>query len=269
MLKWREKKRGADAPPRREVRGLSDYERYGEYNRGEDEEPEGPPPHRFFHLLGKSLSILCIAIIVVVFAVIGFRLIVAGYSPREMKQLTHTDALTAYAAALGGDPYVETQEIRVPFESEYLEAESLETTHLAESQNGWFYADHLLLVRDAGALQCSLRMNSHAAEEIAAQYGVPDFAIAETAFRFTLIDNLGRTYRPSVVSTDSALWYRYYKLCFDGVDFEGVSWMRLEIEVAGADMTVAEHPVLVICVYENHETYATFKEYSLSRKERF
>ncbi|MGM9608783.1 MAG: hypothetical protein ACI3XE_01005, partial [Eubacteriales bacterium] len=107
---------------------MSDYERYGEYNRGEDEEPEGPPPHRFFHLLGKSLSILCIAIIVVVFAVIGFRLIVAGYSPREMKQLTHTDALTAYAAALGGDPYVETQEIRVPFASEYLEAESLETT---------------------------------------------------------------------------------------------------------------------------------------------
>lgn len=248
---------------------MSDYERYGDYDRGEDEEPEGPPRSRFSRVLSRTLKILLAVILIAACLMLAFRMIFSGYYPREMKRLYHTDALVAYAATLEGQPTVETQDIRVPFESEILTVDKIEDMTAGKSQNGYFYADNLLLVREAGSLQCSLRLNQQAPKDIAAAYAVPDFTMSETAFVFTLRDNLGRTYEPVKILTDSALFYHYMKLCFDGLDFTDVSWLRLEIAVAGADMTEEGHPTLAVCVYENHEEYADFTSYRLRGDEKF
>ena len=248
---------------------MSDYERYGEYNRGEDEEPEGPPRSRFSRVLSRTLKILIAVVLIAVCLMMAFRMVTSAYYPREMKRLYHTEALIAYAAALSEQPTVETQEIRVPFECEILTADSLENATAGRSQNGYFYADNLLLVRDAGSLQCSLRLNKQAVADIALDYDVPDLTMSETAFVFALRDDLGRTYQPGAILTDSALFYHYMKLCFDGVDFTDVSWLRLEIAVTGADMDAEGHPTLAICVYENHEEYADFGSYRLRGDEKF
>ena len=266
MLQWR--KRGGAADPARGVI-LSDYELYGDYNRGEDEEPAGPAPSRFGVVVKRILKTLLIVLLAGACLVMAFRMIVSGYYPRDMKYLYHTDALTAYAAGRAEQPEVVTQKIRVPFESEILEADDIEKAQNAKSQNGYFYAANLRVVRATGSVQFSLRMNNRALIDIAAAYGVDEIASPADAFTFTLTDPSGRHYAPTAVLTDEALFYRYIKLCYDGVSLEDVVWLRVEIGVNGADMTAKEHPVLAVCVYENNAAHDAFDTYRLHRKEKF
>ena len=64
--------------------------------------------------------------------------------------------------------------------------------------------------------------------------------------------------------------YRYCKLVFDGIDFDGedvgeaIEWIRLEVFIDGVK---DGHPFM-IPIYENNEGYSKFEEYSLSSKER-
>lgn len=248
---------------------LSDYERYGDYDRGEDEEPLGPPPSRFGVVIKKILKTLLILLLAAACLTMVFRMIVSGYYPAEMKRLYHTEALSAYAAAAGDQPTVVTQKIRVPFESEILESDEIEKAKNAKSQNGYFCAANLRVVRETGSVQFSLRMNRQALKDIAAAYGVTEITSPRDAFTFTLTDTEGRRYEPTVILTDEALFYHYLKLCFDGVTLDDVAWLRVEIGVVGADMTAEEHPTLAVCVYENHGEYASFDTYRLSRKEQF
>lgn len=247
---------------------MSDYELYGDYNRGEDEEPEGPAPSRFGAAVKKILKALVIILLAGACLVMGFRMIVSGYYPREMKYLYHTEALTAHAA-VAGQPEVVTQKIRVPFESEILESNEIEEARNAKSQNGYFYAANLRVVRETGSVQFSLRMNNQALRDIAAAYGVGTITSVKDAFTFTLTDPAGHRYTPTATLTDEALFYQYVKLCYDGVTLEDVTWLRVEITVVGADMTAEEHPTLAVCVYENHEGYASFDSYRLHGKEKF
>lgn len=248
---------------------MTDYELYGDYNRGEDEEPMGPAPSRFGVWVRRLLRILLIAIMASTCLLIAFRMIVSGYYPDAVKYLYRTDALAAYAAEAGESPTILTQKIRVPFESEYLEASVIEETQRGEERNGYFCAANLLVARETGSVQFSLRMNRQALYDVAAAYGVPASASPTDAFTFTLVAPDGTRYAPSHTETDSALFYRYVKLCYDGVSFDEVPWLRVEIEVVGADMTAPEHPPMTICVYENHVGYAAFDTYKLHKKERF
>lgn len=248
---------------------MSDYERYADYDRGEDEEPLGPPPSRFSVVIKRILKTLLILLLAVACLTMLFRMIVSGYYPGEMKRLYRTEALSAYVAATGVQPTVTTQKIRVPFESEILESNEMEEAQNAKSQNGYFYAANLRVVREAGSVQFSLRMNRQALKDIAAAYGVAEITSPGDAFTFILTDTEGRRYEPTVILTDEALFYHYIKLCFDGVTLNDVAWLRVEMDVNGADMTAEEHPKLAVCVYENHEEYASFDTYRLSRKEQF
>lgn len=248
---------------------MTDYELYGDYNRGEDEEPIGPAPSRFSVWARRFLRIFLIAIMAGTCLLIAFRMIISGYYPDTMKHLYHTDALAAYAAETGKTPAILTQKIRVPFESEYLEASAIDETKRGEERNGYFYAANLLVSRETGSIQFSLRMNRQALYDVADAYGVSASTSPVDAFTFTLVAPDGTRYAPSHTETDSAMFYRYVKLCYDGVSFDEVSWLRVEIEVVGADMTAPEHPPLTICVYENHEGYAAFEAYKLHKKEEF
>lgn len=248
---------------------MSDYELYGDYNRGEDEEPLGPASSRFGLVVKRLLKTLAILLLAAACLTIAFRMIVSGYYPQDAKRLYHTDALTEYASVNGEQPRVVTQKIRVPFESEILESNEIEKTRSAKSQNGYFCAANLLVVRETGSVQFSLRMNNQALKDIAAAYGVDEITSPEVAFEFVLTDTEGRRYSPTAVLTDEALFYHYIKLCYDGVELADVAWLRVEISVIGADMSIEEHPILAVCVYENHAEYASFDNYRLHRKEAF
>jgi hypothetical protein len=244
---------------------MADYELYGEYNRGEDDEEYGPPPHPFVKWFKKIVYILGVCVLVFAVSMLAFRLILAGYYPKSIKQLYYTDALTAYYQA-GGDMSAKTQDLRVHFEAEVIETDK-EHLQVQTQQNGFYYGDNLIVVEGAGALQCSIRLNRHAFFEIGEKYGLADFAFTPDAFTFVLEDNLGNTYTPSAVLTDAKMLYRYYKLCYDGISFEGVTWMRVVVIPNGVDTTKEDYVPIAVCVYENHENYNRFTDYKLGRQE--
>jgi hypothetical protein len=246
---------------------MSDYELYGDYNKGEDEDFDAPPPYLVWRILGHLFRALLVCILLGACVILGFRIILSHYYPKQIKRLYYTEALSAYAAA-GGDMSALTQDIRVPFEAEILETDG-EELQVQTQQKGYYYADNLIVLRGAGALQCSIRLNRHSIEEIAEEYALTDFSMGEDAFSFTLVDNLGRRYTPSAILVESKLLYHYVKLCFDGVDFDGAEWMRVEVTPRGADVTSPTYRQIAVCIYENHESYSKFSKYTLKKSERY
>ncbi len=253
---------------------MSDYERYGDYNEDPNEE-RGPARSRGWVIFVRLLRACVICIIFGVCGILAFRMIASGYYPQETKRIHYTDALAAYAT--GREIYAETQGIRVPFCDEMIISGDDGRLTQSEVRDGYYYADNLILVRDGGSLQLSIRINKNNIDDIAEKYGLSDFTFSETAFTFALYNNkdvsenktlVGEGLAPTYVSVDSALMYHYVKLCFDNVDFEDVNWMRLEITPNGADTEAEGYRQLGICVYENHEGEAQFKEYKLKKEEK-
>ena len=56
---------------------------------------------------------------------------------------------------------------------------------------------------------------------------------------------------------------RLTNVVFDGVDFEGAKWIRLEITIDGVD----KKEPFAIPIYENNDDHSSFKEYKLSSSE--
>ena len=230
-------------------------ERYGDYN----EIDEAPGKNPVVLVIKIVLGLVCLAVV----GLLGFRMFVFNYYPSEMKSLYFTDSLAAYYEERGGDIYAETQKLRYKYD---------------DAEEGNFFADNLILVREAGQLQLSVRYNKTLLDKLSEKYGreiSPSdfiFSLAKTKDGYTdgdgelVTEEIG-TLRVQI--PDESLMYGYFKLAFDGVDFrldEGeapVAWIRLEVRIAGDDTTV--YPILV---YENHEGFAIFDEYKLSAKEK-
>ena len=71
---------------------------------------------------------------------------------------------------------------------------------------------------------------------------------------------------PSYIGTDALLMYRYYKLAFDGIDFENPPvWIRIEVFVKGQ---TEEIPFAKMPAYSNNEDFDIFDEYELSEEEK-
>ncbi len=261
---------------------MSDYERYGEYNMEEEDEERGPERSRFWKIILKLLGIAAICLCLGVCLFLAFRLISSGYYPKSMKRIYYTDELKAYAE--NNKIYAETQDIRVPFGDEMIISGDDGRLVQSTSHLGYYYADNLILVREGGSLQLSIRINKNDIKNIATKYKLQNFSFSKNAFEFRLFDNkniletdggsgkdgfklelgAGGVYTPSHVSVDSALMYYYIKVCFDGVDFgEDVKWMRLDITPKGADTEAQGYKQLGICVYENNEDNNRFKEFKL------
>ncbi len=265
---------------------MSDYERYGDYNNDPDEQ-RGPARSRVTIVLAAFIGFLAFCLMFGTCGFLAYRMIASGYYPESMKTIHYTEALTSYAT--GREIYAETQGIRVPFADELILSGDDGQLVQSPSRFGFYYADNLILVRDGGSLQLSVRINKNDIENIAAEFGLTDFAFSPDAFSFRLYDNKnvsedkalvggdkdykldmgkGGVYTPTYVTTESHGMYHYVKLCFDGVDFRDVKWMRLDIIPQGADTNAEDYVQLGICVYENHEMSSQFKEYKLKKSEK-
>ena len=232
---------------------MEDIERYGDYNEV-DEAPGGNKnPVAFF------LKALVIALCLLVVGVIAFRLALFNHYPGEIENIYFNDELTELYHAKNGSIGALTQSLRAPYDDPDFAS---------------FFADNLIIIKDAEQLQLSVRYNSSVFDTIEEKYGVRLDETSFEHFSFSLervpfnegeeAQSIGELVYSS---TDSLLMYTYYKLVFDGVEYlgEDVSdWIRLKITIND----IPEAEPYYILVYENTEQYSAFGEYKLSGKEK-
>ena len=186
---------------------MADYERYGDYNDIGDEKNGGRRPVR------RLLKILISLALFLFCGFLVFRMIVAEYYPRDLRTFRVTPALELYAETHDLSP--EKVKIRVPYD---------------DNVRASFIADNLLVERGAGAVQFTLRLSRYTMTRLSETLGEdvgskPD----ESRFIVRLLDNLGNRYEKTDEYGRSYLWYRAVKYCFDGVDFDGVAWIRADV----------------------------------------
>lgn len=233
---------------------MSDYERYMDYNGVHDDDDQLHPPAPWAVFFKKLCRWLFIAVAVGVIAIFAIRFAVAEWYPKMAKQLYLTDPLAAEYGA-SGELTVLTQEMLVPVE---------------DRADGFYRADNLLVIRQTGSIQCSLRVNRHALDDMAERYGLSGADRVMDALSFTLYykdaEGTVYSYGTAHVERDSHLWYEYVKICFDSVELENIPWYRLNIHVEGVADT-EEEPTACIGIYQNNADYNRFDPYRPSREE--
>ena len=187
---------------------MADYERYGDYNDIDDDKQVGgrrPVLRLLRWLVSATLFLFC--------GFLLFRLIVAEYYPRDLRAFRMTPVLSAYAETHDLSP--EKVKIRVPYD---------------DNVRASFIADNLVIERESGAVQFTLRLSKYTMTRLSETLG-EDVGIKpdESRFIVRLLDNLGNRYEKTDQLGQSYLWYRAVKYCFDGVDFKGVAWIRADV----------------------------------------
>ena len=236
---------------------MEDIERYGDYN----EVDEAPGKNNGIILI--IIKIMAVLATVAIAGVLGFRIYFFNYYPDSMKNIYFTDGITEYYNATGGNINATTQKLRAPYD---------------DAEKGNFFCDNLIVIKDIGELQVSLRYNVSVIEYMEKNLGLSGLSPDDTellSFRLYKSGDGGDTAEHIIGRlaiepiTDSKLMYRYYKLVFEDIDFgqgeDKISWIRLEVFVKGQ---TAEEPFAKIAIYEDNAEYSSFTEYKLSAGER-
>ena len=230
---------------------MSDYERYGEYNEI-DGDGRGKPSGALL-IIKIVIALACILVV----GVLGFRIFLFNYYPKEMKNLYFTDTLTSHYKATNGNMSVLSQDYPYMYDN---------------AEEGNFFASNVLVIRGAEMIQLAVRYNNATLDKLSEKYGTE---ISSSDLVFTLERNpKDENGTPEVIGTleyngiDTLVMYRYHKLVFSDVCFgdadSAVSWLRLRITVKNCDTGNDEY---LIPVYHNHSEYNRFEEYKPSDDE--
>ena len=191
----------------------------------------------------RALYGFLIVCLIALFAALLFRIYIQEQYPEESVRMVFTEQLTEYYNATD-DFKVYTQKIRAPYD---------------DNNDGNFFAEELYVVPNADHLQVTLRYSDAALERIAKAYGKTEPLVpSEGLFRYVLTasynsDESGndfRTYESAYCKETSAYMYHYDKLAFDGAEFDGAAWMRVDIYLAGEEKLFGS-----IIVYESNFEY--------------
>ncbi len=194
-------------------------------------------------------------ILLLIFSIIGFfvfRIWLSSYYPKEARGLIFTESLTEYYEERGGVD-AKSQALRFDYD---------------DSKEGYFFAGELVVVPAAGALQISVRYNDSTVDALREKYPDSFSGEGEVPFEFRLVGAppeegaSGPSYRPTESKPSRFLMYNYERLCFDGVDFTDMPWLRIEVYLPGE-----EKAICTLLVYENHAEYNAFSSYSVKRSE--
>lgn len=234
---------------------MDDLERYGDYN----EVDEPPTKSPVLTIIKITAAVIALAVV----GLLGFRLFLFNYVPSDVRGLYFTENLTEYYNKTGGNIGALSQKLRAAYDDPEL---------------GNFFCDNMIVIPGCGEIQMSLRYNASVGNNFLEEYGFDGFDPDNSEqFSFRLWrdgksegDEGCEIGTLTVSEWSSYSMYRYFKLVFDGIDFEGttaedkIEWIRLEIFVDGVDK---DEPFM-IPVYENNERYSKFDEYILSKGER-
>lgn len=236
---------------------MEDIERYGDYNEIDE------PPSGKRNILFTVIKILVAVAIIAVVGVLGFRIYFFNYYPDSMKNIYFTEGITEYYNENGGEINALTQNLRAPYD---------------DADKGNFFCDNLIVIKDIGELQVSLRYNVSAVANMEKVLGLSGLSADDPellSFRLYMSgesenaeDHIIGTLAAEPI-TETKFMYRYYKLAFSDIDFgeqeDKIEWIRLEVFVKGQERA---EPFAKIAIYEDNEDYSSFSEYKLSSEER-
>lgn len=236
---------------------MEDMERYGDYNEV-DEAPGGRK-----NLVLLIIKIMATVAIFAVVGVLGFRIYLFNYYPDSMKNIYFTDGIMQYYNETDGNIEALTQTMRAPYD---------------DADDGNFFCDNLIVIKEIGELQVSLRYNVSVIENMEKTLGLSGLSADDAdllSFRLYMSGE-SENEADHIIGTlaiepiiESKMMYRYYKLAFSDIDFgegtEKINWIRLEVFVKGQTQS---EPFAKIAIYEDNENYSSFSEYKLSEKER-
>ena len=232
---------------------MDDFERYGDYNEVE-ESPEK----------NKALTAIKIIALVLIFSVVGLiavRLIMFNYYPKSMKTLYFNETLTEYYNEKDGEIGAKTQKLKAPYDDE---------------KEGNFLCDNLIYVPELGQLQITLRYNNNLLNKLSEELSIPEenlksddllaFRLNSVPFSESAQNQLIEA--PSDTVVKRVGMYTYYKIVFDGINFDNLrdgGWVDLQIFVDGQK---TEEPYGRILVLDTTESYYSIKDYNLSGGEK-
>ena len=171
--------------------------------------------------LGKILKVVLIIAIVSVLALLLVNIFKSDN--KELEDLEKTDAFNlAYEAS---------NDLR---------------THIAGdnegfSQNGGLYAYSLYYIEKSGYIQITVRYNERHMDDIENSY--KDFD--RSKIYYTLTDEKGNTYTPTVLDSASKYHYKYFKLEFENVDFTDTS-LKLNMVIDVLDDKIGDQNSVVV-----------------------
>jgi hypothetical protein len=226
---------------------MSDYERYGDYNDIEEDEPRQRGP--VLIILKILVAVVCVGVV----GLIAFRLVLFNNYPDAAKELYFDSELTAIAESEGAVK-VKTQSLRAPYDDPDVAS---------------FFCDYLYVIDDTNQLQITVRYNTATVRNMAAELGKELSPDDQTLFTYRLVDNYGRVYSDyKIASFDEQMMYRYVKLVFNSVDTapmtDAPEWIRIEIYLEGRVDESGNPKPYMIPVYENNENYSKFEELMIS-----
>ncbi|MBQ7377255.1 MAG: hypothetical protein IJW71_02915 [Clostridia bacterium] len=200
------------------------------------------------------LGLFCLLVLI--------RIVTESYYPKDMKRLYFTDELAAYYQENTEQFQAYTQKIRAPYD---------------DSDEGNFFAKHVIVVPDGEHLQVCVRYNDSTLEELCAEYG-DRILNQDGSLKLTYKLRVSYGEQETVtydMSNDSFIserfMYHYTKVLFDGVPFTDAVWMRVDIYLLDGDV---ERPLGSIPVYESvvvvdeQPVPYKLKEYKLKKSER-
>ncbi|MBQ7390782.1 MAG: hypothetical protein IJW02_06740 [Clostridia bacterium] len=232
---------------------MEDIERYGDYDEI-DEAPQGSK-----NPVTTIIKAIIISLCFIVVGLILFRVILFNYYPKGMKNVYFDEKLSEYYSLQDGEIFAKTQKLRAPYDDPDFAS---------------FFADNLIIIKDVGQLQLSVRYNSSLFDTIEEKYGVRLDPESDSLFEFELervpfeegreAETVG-----TLTHSESAslMMYTYNKLVFSDVEYldpETPDWLRLKITLKGVQ---GAEPYYIL-VYENTEEYSAFEDYKLSKGER-
>ena len=109
-----------------------------------------------------------------------------------------------------------------------------------------FYIGSIYYTEELGQFQFNIRFNRFHEK-------VKDMVdeLGDDAFSFVLEDNLGNRYLTYEYVTDKALMYRYYRVCFSGIDVSEAETLKVYIYARGE--AVAFGDALDVCTVWDYE----------------
>ena len=197
--------------------------------------------------IGKLLKYIAIAMIVLIYALIFFRIGISNDTEIAKSFIWTEESVKAYNDSNGKGITVLSQKLEAyPLTDE--DGNVLEMVRFDElSEDGYFKVSNFMYVKETKEVIITLRYNDTCKEYYSEEYGV-DTSVSEL-FVFTLTGG-GKTYSDYTYVTDSRFTYNYRRLIFTGIELDEVASLSIQAYCVGNPDS--EKPACDMPIYDSH-----------------